>query len=122
MSTATAQAKVTVESLAICFRAAKEAAEAVDHEEDGGTCNLDSPAFRLPRVRDKLIQEAAALAGVSADDFKWFGGKRWYWLHGFLRGQGNRRARMSHAATNALKAAADEHCPQMGVCEYCAMD
>jgi hypothetical protein len=121
VTTATAP-KITAESLANCFRAAREAAEAIDREEDGGTCNMDSPAFRLPRVPDKLIREAAELAGVSASDFLWFGRKRWYWLHVPLHGQGNRRSRMSHAATQALREAAEATCPQMQVCEYCQMD
>lgn len=114
--------KITAAALAECFRAAKAAAEAIDNPEDGGTCNRDCPAFRIERCRESLIKEAAALAGVTASDFDWFGGRRWWWLTGFLEGQGNKRARMSHAATRALEAAAAVHCPQMKVCEYCQMD
>lgn len=122
MSTATATAKVTAESIAKCLRAAREAAEAITNTEDGGTCNFDSPAFRIERVPNKLIQEAAALAGVSCDDFTWFR-TRWYWVHGsFLKGQGNWRSRTSVAATKALREAAEQHCLQMRVCEYCQMD
>lgn len=120
---AVSKTKVTVYLLAGLFLACKEAGVAAGSDpEDGGTCNMDSPAFNLPRVKDAVIQEAASIAGVTASDFKWFGGQRWYWVTGFLMGQGNRRARMSHAATKALKAAAVELLPEMSVCEYCQAD
>jgi hypothetical protein len=122
-TTAVATPKITARAIAECLRAARFAAEAIDNTDDGGTCNFDSPAFRIPRVSEKLIQEAAALAGVDCCSFQWFARKRWYWVHGsFLRGQGNWRSRTSHAATKALREAAAEHCPQMEVCEYCQMD
>ena len=109
------------ENLTACFTAALAAGKAAETDDDGGTCNLDSPAFKLPGVRAATIKQAAEAAGVSVADFKWFGG-RWWWLGGFLQGQGNCRSRMSHAATKALKETAATLCPEMRVCEYCQMD
>lgn len=83
---------------------------------------MDSPAFRLPRAPDQLIRKAAEMAGVQVADFRWLGGKRWYWVTGFLQGQGNHRARLSHAATRAMQHQAALSLPQMEVCEYCQMD
>lgn len=121
MTTATKSA-VTVEALAACFAAAKAAGIAARTEDDGGTCNFDSPAFRIKGVAASKIKAAAEQAGVTASSFEWFGGRRWFWLTGFLAGQGNCRARMSNAATKALEEAAATHCPEMQVCEYCQMD
>jgi hypothetical protein len=116
MTTAT---QTKVETLVEIFRQAKIAAEyAGQNDEDGGTCNLDSPAFQIKGMRQEAIEAAAATAGVDVTDFRWFGGK-WFWVCGFLKGQANRRARMSRAATQAMRELAPEW---MSVCEYCAMD
>jgi hypothetical protein len=106
--------------LVTAFRAAREAAnDAGLNDEDGGTCNLDSPAFRLKGVTKRVIERAARQAGCGVSDFTWFGGHRWFWLQCGLLGQGNRRSRMSRAATDALKEA---NVSGMEVCEYCQMD
>lgn len=112
--------KEKIDALAELFRLGKAAAdEAGKDEEDGGTCNHDCPAIRVPGMRHTAIEQAAALAGVTVTDFTWMGGQRWYWVNPGIVGQGNRRARMSTAADRAMKAAAPEWCR---VCEYCAMD
>jgi len=116
MATAT---QTKVETLADIFRQAKLAAEqAGQNTEDGGTCNLDSPAFQCKGMRESTIKAAAELAGVDVCDFRWFGGK-WFWLSSFLEGQANRRARMSQAATQVMRELAPEW---MSVCQYCAID
>jgi hypothetical protein len=108
MATAT---KSKVEQLAELFIRASLAAEQADPgeglENDGGTCNLDSPAFRVDRCREATIRQAADLAGVSVCAFTWFGGRRWYWLNVPLRGQANRRSKMACAAGKVLRDAAD---------------
>ena len=114
--------KVTAELLAECFRAAKSAAIEKIETSDGGTCNLDSPAFRLPCVRDGVIQEAARLAEVTVSHYRWIGGRRWYWLTGFLEGQAARRSAMSTAATQALREIAEAKIPQMDVMQYFQVD
>lgn len=109
-------------ALAAAFRAAKAAAlEAGKNTEDGGTCNLDSPAFRIDGASAKSIELAAAEAGVSVSVFSWFGGRRWFFLRVPLEGQANLRARMSTAATQALKAAS-AGIAGMSVCQYCQCD
>ena len=107
--------------LVTAFRAAKQAALPYSETEDGGTCNFDSPAFRIPRLPDRVIQAAAEEAGVRTTDFHWGRGQRWYWLSGFFVGQANRRSRMSDAATKSLREAMAE-IPGARVCEYCQVD
>lgn len=108
--------------LADIFRRAAAAAEAADPgEPDGGTCNMDTPAFTIDRVRSSTIEAAAEAAGVPVTEFKWFGGKRWWWLRVPLRGQGNRRTTMMEAAQRVLDEAA-KSVPGMRACGYCQMD
>lgn len=94
----------TVDQLALALKAAKDFALAADlkNSEDGGTCNFDSPAFRVERARESTIEAAAKKAGVDVSSFQWYG-KRWYWITGICEGQANRRSRMATAAANALK-------------------
>jgi hypothetical protein len=107
-------------TLVAAFKAARQAADTAGfNAEDGGTCNLDSPAFRLKGASEAKLRASAQAAGIGVSPFTWFGGRRWFWLTGVTLGQGNRRARMSAAATKALKAA---HVPGLEVCEYCQMD
>lgn len=117
----TAKQSKLVAVLVTLFKAADEAGREADakHEpEDGGTSNFDTPAFKLPRVPQHVIEEAAKQAGLSVCDFSWFGGKRWYWLNVTLHGQGNRRSRMSQAAYKRLQSLALTECPEMDVCHY----
>lgn len=93
--------RITIADLADLFRRAKAAALAEANVRDGGTCNFDSPAFRVEGLRMKSIQEAAAKADVSVTDFKWFG-KKWLWLNVPLAGQGFRRTAMAEAAHRVL--------------------
>lgn len=108
--------------LTYIFRAAREAAEAADPIDDGGTCNFDSPAFKIPRVNTAMLEQAAADAGCTVSDFSWFGGKRWHWLGCGLKGQGNRRTVMMEAATKRLKELALTEFPIMHVSGYYQMD
>jgi len=70
--------KIDRETLICAFQEAKAAALAADPgpEADGGTCNFDTPAIRLPRVRERFVQECAAEAGIEASPFDWLGGRR----------------------------------------------
>ena len=101
----TTTTKIDRQTIVHAFREAAAAALAADpgQEQDGGTCNFDSPAIRLPRVREKFLRECAAEAGISVNPFDWFGGKRWYWVNVPMHGQGNRRTRMAEAACRKLK-------------------
>lgn len=107
-----------VDQLAEMFRAAEAVAVAAGTDpEDGGTCNLDSPAFRIDGLRKTTIEKAAELAGVGVDQFSWFGGRKWFFLRVTLHGQANRRARMSSAADHALREYLGK-IPGLHVCEY----
>lgn len=112
---------IDVYRLAEIFRAARDAALLADTDtEDGGTCNCDTPAFRIHGIRQSFIEKAAAIAEVDVTDFTWFGGCRWFWLNVPIRGQGNRRARMMHAAQQVLDAVDD--IPGWSSCGYYQMD
>lgn len=103
----TTLAKIDRETLVHAFREAAAAALAADPgeglENDGGTCNFDTPAIRLPGVREKFLKECAAEAGIDVDPFDWFGGRRYYWVRVPMYGQANRRSRMAEAACRKLK-------------------
>jgi hypothetical protein len=101
----TTLAKIDRATLIHAFREAAAAALAADpgQDADGGTCNFDTPAIRLPGVREKFIRECAAVAGLEASPFDWFGRRRWFFVFVPLKGQANRRSRMAEAATRRLK-------------------
>lgn len=117
--------KKKIEILTQVFKQAAAAAIAADPgtglENDGGTCNLDSPAFRIPGLRQNTIEAAAEKAGVTITDFTWFGSQKWFWLGVPLYGQANRRSAMSTAASKVLDE--KENCiPGFESCQYMAMD
>lgn len=104
------------------FRRAETAAmEAGVDLEDGGTCNLDHPAFRIDRVRESSIQKIATRAGLDVTPFQWFGGRKWFWLNVPLYGQANRRARMAQAASKVLQEG-EKTIKGFSACCYCQMD
>jgi hypothetical protein len=102
MSTTTA--KIDRKSLVHAFREAAAAALAADpgQDADGGTCNFDSPTIFLPGVREKLVQECAAEAGIGFSARKWFG-RRYFFVETPAYGQANRRSIMAEAACRRLE-------------------
>jgi len=101
----TTLAKIDRETLIHAFREATAAALAADpgQDADGGTCNFDTPVIEFPGIREKFIQDCATEAGISATSFKWFGGRRWFFVHVPSNGQANRRSIMAEAAYRKLK-------------------
>lgn len=101
MKTATLEATLTD-----LFKRAEAAALAADPGDgmlnDAGTCNADSPAFTLPRVRKALIERAAQAAGITVTDYEWFN-TRYFWVNVTTRGQANRRSLMAEAAYKVLR-------------------
>lgn len=97
--------KIDAQYLAAALLRAMEAAYNADPGEgnDGGSCNLDTPVLKLPRVPESVIEEAEKLSGIR------FGHKMGGWWKGFrfvftpMLGQGNRRTAMSEAAYKSLK-------------------
>lgn len=88
------------------LNAAKIAAFSVRNlEDDGGTCNFDSPSITLPRWREADVNACAEAAGLSCFAWNSYGGKRWVFSVPGPCGQGNCRTTMAEAMTEALKAA-----------------
>jgi hypothetical protein len=115
--------KEKIQRLAALFRAADRAAKDADPgpDADGGTCNLDSPAFRVQGMQRRSIEAAAEEAGVTVARFTWLGGRKWYWLNCALFGQANRRSAMMKAALDALRTG-EGTIPGLSVCGYYQMD
>lgn len=94
---------LVIDTLADLFRRAEAAALAADPGADGGSCNLDSPAFRIAGPgASRIIVAASERSGVRVTPFEWFGGKRWWFLRVTLHGQGDRRSAMMEAAQRVL--------------------
>lgn len=114
-----------VDDLAEVLKRAKAAGLAADPgaDADGGTCNFDTPAFRIARAREATILEAAKLAGVDVCSFKWRGNSTWFWLQDSTLGQGNRRTKMMGAAQAVLRECSEANTiPGFEACGYYAMD
>ena len=110
------------DALVELFVKALEAAKAADPGEDGGTCNFDTPAFRVHRMPEKLLVEVGERAGVRVSSFPWFG-KKWFWLHVPTFGQGNRRTVTMEAALGVLQEAVESGAiPGFKACGYYQMD
>ena len=116
----------TIAKLSKVFTLAKMAAEHELEEgdnADGGSCNLDTAAFRVTNIDRKAIEAAANLAGVSVMEFEWIGGKKWYWLNVKTAGQGDRRSRIAAAAQRVLDDAQKQRVvPGLVACMYQQMD
>lgn len=97
----------TDEAIAELLKRADAAARAAkaENDDDGGTCNLDSPTLFFDKtVRDSRVQKIAAMAGIGLDKTKWFK-RRCYFVRTETDGQGNRRSRMAEAACKVLREA-----------------
>lgn len=103
--------RIGVGELAELFMRADAAAIKADPGDglhnDGGSCNFDTPTFRIDGMQEVTIKRAAALAGLQVTGFKWLGGRKWYWLNVVMNGQANRRSTMMEAAQRVLNEAAE---------------
>ena len=86
-------------------------------EDDGGTCNFDSPALdpKSCGLTRKKVIEILAAHNLRCYDWK-LGGTKALVLCGFTSGQGNRRTSMAEAACRSLEA------DGYSVCMYYQMD
>jgi len=85
------------------FRRASAAAIAADAPDDGGTCNFDTPAFRIKGAQEGQLKSAAREAGVEIHRISergYWAGFYWVWVP--MSGQGNRRSRSMSAAQKVL--------------------
>ena len=78
--------------------------------EDDGTCNFDSPAINLDKMKEiygltkKSVEEAIQSAGLRC--FEWTAWKEHYLIiSGLTRGQANCRTVMAERAEQVLRAA-----------------
>ena len=115
-----------VRMLADLLKAAHAAAVAVAEAgagEDGGSCNFDTPAFRVDGMQKTTIQKAAEMAGVKVMDIKWLGGQVWFWLIVPTPGMADRRTRCMEAAQRLLNQAAEAATiPGFRACGYYQCD
>jgi hypothetical protein len=111
-----------IDALATMFFEANEAAKAADpgaEEDNRGSSNLDTPAFRVDGTTKATIEAAAALSGVAVTEFKWLGGRKWFWLNVEMHGQGHRRTTMMEAAQAVIQRWKDEgKIPGLVSCGY----
>jgi len=92
-----------VNALKAAEKAALEADPGPGLENDGGTCNMDSPMIYLPGVRAAKITAAAKEAGIEVDRLHGRAGE-WF-VRTTTNGQANRRTLMARAACKAIKLA-----------------
>lgn len=84
------------------LKVAKSLAEEASKGEDGGTCNLDFVYIKLPRAREKKVQEVFESAGLRTYKFSYYGGT-YYSIGGIRGGQGNANVRSTSAVREYLQ-------------------
>lgn len=98
--------KVDAAAITRGVQAAVEAAKKCAEVDDGGTCNMDSPYFRVPRMRETTVLAAVQAGGSSAYSMEWLRSRIFMVsipMEGM--GQGNRRTRAAEAMAKAMQAA-----------------
>jgi len=100
------------DDLRAALEAAGAAAAAVD---DGGTCNLDAAALRLPRWTESLVKRAAEEAGAGCWKWTSYGGPRFVFSPR-VPGQARKREVAAEAMTAALRSRGYD------AFNYCQMD
>lgn len=105
-----AERELQINTLRDVLVIAKGEAYKLRDTEDGGTCNFDSPAINLDKMKErfsmtkKAVEQAIQEAGLRCYDWKSFG-SHYLIISGFTWGQGNRRTRMAEKAEEVLRAA-----------------
>ena len=88
---------------------------AAEGTEDGGTCNFDACAVKLPRWKKALVKQAAEEAGTGMWIWDFYGHKDFVFEPN-TRGQANKRSRNADAMTACMRSLGYE------AMEYNAMD
>lgn len=70
--------------------------------DDGGTCNFDSPTICLPRWNEKMVVAAAEVSGIGCHTWTGFGRKRFVFSVPGV-GQGYTRTNAAEAMSQFLK-------------------
>ena len=110
----TPKMRALIDALKLACDAARAARE--EDDEDGGTCNFDSPALNLPHWRSADIEACAKAAGLTVHDWRVYNLKYWVFSVPGPCGQANLRSRMAEAMTASLKASGFD------ALEYCQLD
>lgn len=92
------------EKIKAAFLAAKTAGLKADPgaDHDGGTCNFDTPEFRMKGARATVLEKIAASVGLYVTRRMGGYGSGYFLLGGCSHGQAARRTTMAEAATKAL--------------------
>lgn len=80
-----------------------EAIAVCNMDDDGGTCNFDSPALELPKWAAADVEVCAKAAGLRCFTWKPFGRRMWVFTVPEPCGQGDNRTRMAEAMSASLK-------------------
>lgn len=114
---------VNKNNLIEALKRANEAAISADPgpDDDAGTCNFDSPAIKLPRMRNDAAEQVSQITGVRLAKFSAWG-SGWFWVLVDMRGQGNRRTKMMEAALKVLKELQPDIGNNVKVAGYYQMD
>lgn len=87
--------------LAADLKAAYEYGKSHMGDDDGGTCNFDSPTLHLPRWNADSVKEAARFAGLGCFEWKPFG--QTFWVFSVpCAGQGYTRTNAAEAMSKYL--------------------
>lgn len=84
------------------LKAALAYGKAHEGDDDGGTCNLDACAVKLPRWREALVERAAKEAGTHSFVWELWGSKDFVFCPD-TNGQGNKRSRNADAMTDYMR-------------------
>jgi hypothetical protein len=101
------------DALAAALEAGRQAEKA--DPEDGGTCNFDAAALRLPRWNAAKVEQAAQEAGTSCFDWTLYGQRRFVFQPDSTA-QANARSRNAEAMTASLRSQGYD------AFDYCQMD
>lgn len=85
---------------------AKESALKHKDDEDGGTCNFDTPTLRLEGWTEPLVKRACRV--VDLDCQKWEKHYMNYHIYGACNGQANRHTNMAEAFTDSMRSSGYE--------------
>lgn len=89
-----------IDALEMAISIAEKEAQKYADSEDGGTCNFDTPMFKVKATKRQLAQMDWQVMQIGKRQPD---GGAWFTVFINLDGQGNRRTRMAEAAAESLK-------------------
>lgn len=92
-----------VNKLIEAIERANKAALSIENNEDGGTCNFDTPIIKLDRWTEEELHHVKKQTDVSIGDKLSGYHKGYRFVFTEMEGQANRRTRMAEAAKKSLQ-------------------